>query len=362
MRSLRIVRLNQHMFPSGPGPLQRTSRRFALFGQLPMTYWDRAIAVQLARIRETINNSAPDSALSLQSAALAHGLDVLLPTIDIQLVITCTHSRPQTRIGIRGQGFAPSVVRRSRRRYPPSAFAQTEYGKALDLPYLIIEYLAYEDIVPALVTIESAVRKIVQPDRRDRKGTVRRFRKLTRLLRNIITRLKDRRYTKRMLKNLELVSPWSESAGETITKLRMLEAGLPRAIQQQQISTSSATYFADFCFPCERIVVEFDGLVKYREAHPHAPTSTPLRILEDVKRALDQRERDIKVAFPTIVRITWAQLWDLRVFILLRRLLNPKSLAEPLKLNSNFDWYTYKRTRIHEESEDYAPEWRRKAG
>lgn len=342
------------MFPVGPGPLQRTSRRFALFGPLPTTYWDRAIAVHLARVRETLNNSAPDSALTLQSAALAYGLDVLLPTIDIQLVITCKHSRPKTRIGIRGQGFAPSTVRRSRRNYPPSAFRQTKYGKALDLPHLIIEYLGYEDIVSAFVTVESAVRRIIQPDRTDRSGTMRRFQALKRYLRNLIRHLSDRRYTKRMLENLELISPWSESAGETVAKLRMYEAGLPSAVQQQPITTSSATYFADFCFQSDGIVVEFDGLIKYKESNPHAPATTPLRILDNVVQAQARRELAIKAFFPTVIRITWAQLWDLRVFMLLRQLLNPQTLKEPIQLNSTFNWYTRERARIHEESDDYS--------
>lgn len=350
------------MSPVGPGPLQRTSRRFALFGPLPTTYWDRAIAVHLARIRETLNNSAPDSALTLQSAALAHGLDVLLPTIDIQLVITCKHSRPKTRIGIRGEGFAPSTVRRSRRNYPRSAFQQTKYGKALNLRYLIIEYLGHEDIVSAFVTVESAVRQIVQPDRTDRSGTVRRFEALKKHLKSLIRHLSDRRYTKRMLENLELISPWSESAGESITKLRMYEAGLPSAVQQRPITTSSATYFADFCFQSERIVVEFDGLIKYKESNPLAPATTPLRILDKVVRAQARRELDIKAYFPTIIRITWAQLWDQRVFMLIRQLINPRTLRKPTQLNSTFNWYTRERARIHEAPDDYSFDRLRNAG
>lgn len=308
--------------------------------------------IHIARIHETLHNSAPDSALTGQSAALAHGLDVLLPSIHIELAIRAPHSRPRTRIGIRGQGLAPSTVTRRRRNLPKSAYCRTRYGNSLTIEATIIEFAREPNLYSAMVTIESAVRRLIKPDRNNRKKTKRRLERLLRHLNELATAYPDPRYRHLIKSRLALISPWSESPGETISRLRLQEAGLPDCTQQHRIITDHSVFYADFCLPDQGLVIEFDGQVKYKQAQMETPVATPLQRPPDPFKAQEQRENEIRKQFPLIIRLTWADLWDEYISNLFQMLL-PALLREPPRPRFDFNWYTAQRDRVHELPGDF---------
>lgn len=347
-----IVRIHSTMRAPDGGPFHRTSRRFGTCGPLPSEYWKRTEMLHIARIHETLHNSAPDSALTGQSAALAHGLDVLLPSIHIELAIRARHSRPRTRIGIRGHGFAPSTVTRRRRNLPKSAYCQTHCGRSLTIEATIIEFGREPNLYSAMVTIESAVRHLIKADRNNRPKTYRRFKQLLKRLNRLADTYYDPRYRHRIKSRLALVSPWSESPGETISRLRLQEAGLPDCKQQHRIVTDNSVFYADFCLPDKGLVIEFDGQVKYKQAPADSPVATPLQRPPDPFKAQEQREDKIRKQFPLIIRLTWADLWDDHIRNLLHMLF-PTQLREPPRRRGNFNWYTAKRDRIHELPGDF---------
>ncbi len=85
---------------------------------------------------------------------------------------------------------------------------------------------------------------------------------------------------------LELAAGASESAGESVALLVMRDVGCPAPVQQQEFHDDSGPIGrVDFWFPDEGVVVEFDGLVKYRD-----PAMRRGRTAEDIVIAEKLRE------------------------------------------------------------------------
>ena len=97
-----------------------------------------------------------------------------------------------------------------------------------------------------------------------------------------------------------LASPLSESPGESWTRLVLAGIGV-EAEQQVEIHDHAGRFVArvDFLVAAERLVIEFDGAVKYAGADGRDALVHEKR-REDALRALGYR----------VVRLTWADLHD----------------------------------------------------
>lgn len=62
---------------------------------------------------------------------------------------------------------------------------------------------------------------------------------------------------------LDLADPLAESPGETLTRIVLLQSALPPFVSQLTVRTSRGVYRADFAWPEARVLLEFDGRVKY---------------------------------------------------------------------------------------------------
>ena len=82
----------------------------------------------------------------------------------------------------------------------------------------------------------------------------------------------------KMQKVAKLMSYLADSPGETLVRLHLIAMGL-RYQEQVQFSTPRGSYLVDFYLPDYRIIIEFDGDVKY---HDYGPTASVL--LEERKR------------------------------------------------------------------------------
>ncbi len=101
---------------------------------------------------------------------------------------------------------------------------------------------------------------------------------------------------------LAAASSRSESVGESWSRAQVIEAGLPVPTLQREVrGRSGRTYRCDFCWG-EKLVGEFDGIVKYGRL---------LRVGEDAADAVIRekaREDDLRAAGLMVVRWTWKTL------------------------------------------------------
>ncbi|MBL0884797.1 hypothetical protein [Myceligenerans indicum] len=76
----------------------------------------------------------------------------------------------------------------------------------------------------------------------------------------------DRRGTRAARRVIEIADPGAESHWESWVRYVLVRAGLPTPATQVVVPTRLGSYRCDMGWPEWRVVVEFDGLVKYRDA------------------------------------------------------------------------------------------------
>ena len=90
----------------------------------------------------------------------------------------------------------------------------------------------------------------------------------------------------------------SESAGETRTRLFMAGMDIPQPVLQHRIITALAEFRADFAWPDLKLILEFDGEVKY---YAFAPTT---QVLREERR----RENLLIEEGWRVIRVEWSHL------------------------------------------------------
>lgn len=94
----------------------------------------------------------------------------------------------------------------------------------------------------------------------------------------------------------------SASPGETLLRLDLHALGWTSAVPQSEVrGASGKSYFADFELPDVKVLVEFDGRVKYLDSP------------RDVFDAEKRREDDLRLMGWSFVRVVWADLGRLDV-------------------------------------------------
>ncbi|UZN04690.1 type IV toxin-antitoxin system AbiEi family antitoxin domain-containing protein [Cellulomonas sp. S1-8] len=95
-----------------------------------------------------------------------------------------------------------------------------------------------------------------------------------------------------------LVDPRSESPGESLSRVRMAELGLPAPVLQHEVRDRYGFVGrVDFWWPEQGVVGEFDGRVKYGSDAP------------DVLWAEKLREDRLRAAGLAVARWTWPDAW-----------------------------------------------------
>lgn len=94
----------------------------------------------------------------------------------------------------------------------------------------------------------------------------------------------------------------SESVGESRMRVAIGELALPRPVLQQEFRETSGRVVGrvDFWWPSERVIAEFDGLVKYR-----GTLGRPVEVVVEEKLREDAL-RDLTGA--AFVRVVWSEL------------------------------------------------------
>lgn len=103
-----------------------------------------------------------------------------------------------------------------------------------------------------------------------------------------------------------LLDARAESPGESLSRVRMAEAGLaPPVLQHVLVDSRGVVARVDFWWPACRVVGEFDGRVKYRADGADGP-SDPAEVVWREKL----REDRIRATGVTVVRWTWDDAWS----------------------------------------------------
>ena len=111
--------------------------------------------------------------------------------------------------------------------------------------------------------------------------------------------------TRQARRALALLDPRSESAGESVSRVRLHEAGLPAPEPQHEIYGEDGRFVArvDFCWKEKRTIGEFDGKIKYGRS------LKPGQSIEDVLFEEKRREDALRDLGWQIVRWLWADLY-----------------------------------------------------
>jgi hypothetical protein len=96
----------------------------------------------------------------------------------------------------------------------------------------------------------------------------------------------------------------AESVGESRSRIAIARAGLPRPVLQLPVALVGGTAYADFGWPEQRTLGEFDGKVKYGRLLK--PGQDPGDVVYDEKL----REDEIRALDWEVVRWRWADLRD----------------------------------------------------
>lgn len=96
------------------------------------------------------------------------------------------------------------------------------------------------------------------------------------------------------------LNPLSESPGETLTRILIMETGLVMPQLQLQVSTPSGEYRLDFGWEDAKVALEFDGDTKYFDYAP-----TPKVLLAERKR-----EKALMEQGWVFVRLEWKDLFQ----------------------------------------------------
>lgn len=200
------------------------------------TVWEQHIARAAA-----VHANAPHAIVSHASAVIVHRLPWILPVPERVSVVDVRRSRGQrTRFSDKapGAGRVTHWIRVD--GLPVTALADT-----------VVDVALRHDRARALTVADAVLRRGVAAAS----------------LAAVLAERSTARAHRRAQQVLELASGLSESAGESVTLLVMRDVGCPGPVQQHVFRDASGVIGrVDFWFPDQGVVVEFDGLVKYRDA------------------------------------------------------------------------------------------------
>lgn len=229
--------------------------------------------VLLARIRAVHADRRSPSWFSHTSAALLWGCDLLVVPDRVHLV---QRSRPHSHgdpAVVRHHAALPTADRAQVDGLPVTGLART----AVDCACV----LAREH---GLVVVDSALRIGADPAR----------------MSELLAERAGRRGVVRAREVLAFADGRAESPGETLTRWQLHREGLPAPAVQVPVATPAGRFRADLGWPDARLLLEFDGLVKY--------SGGDARAASDVVFAEKRRQDALQEAGWRVLRVTWTDL------------------------------------------------------
>ncbi|MDO4899100.1 hypothetical protein [Actinomyces sp.] len=240
--------------------------------------WQQKLEASLARCRGAWETRRSTIALTHESAALLHGLWVRDPEPDVW---TALPRRPSSTIlalpGLQfRRGYPPRpqeegtgrrFIRLRRRRLviPDEQLVTIQGIVVTDLLRTAVDCAFDLPACRSITVVDSAMRALVRPDRREPAESRRRWREVRARLLQAVMDQGPRKGAVRARAVAQIASPFSESPGESVVRWQVEAFGLPSAVLQQRIDipSQSRSFFLDMAWPALRIAAEYDGRGKY---------------------------------------------------------------------------------------------------
>lgn len=241
----------------------------------------RLKAIAVATVGDADTQAIP---LSHASAAAVHGLPLLKPDIEYVHVMS----------GKKSGGFI-----QGHRHVHAAPFGDDEIVEVNGILVTTLERTAVDvatsgTFAQALAAFDQALRTDASPE------------KIAQILAD-----RRRRGVRVARRALKLADPLSETVAESWSRAQMIEAGLPIPRLQHEFRGRRGTYCSDFDWD-ERVIGEFDGMVKYGRLRKPGTT------IEDSVMQEKRREDDLRTLGAIVVRWTWTELEKGAVVGLLR--------------------------------------------
>lgn len=117
----------------------------------------------------------------------------------------------------------------------------------------------------SITIVDSAMRALVRPDRRDFTGSQQRWQEVRVRFLQAVEEQAGRKGAVRARAVARIASPFSESPGESVVRWQVEALWLPSAVLQQRVDIPSQgrSFFLDLAWPALRIAAEYDGRDKY---------------------------------------------------------------------------------------------------
>lgn len=246
--------------------------------------WRQREEVSLARL-VAAQRTSPRSVLSHESAALLHGAWLRNSEPDVHLTQETRPSRtrsPLPRVVYggalawgRSTGLPPAPDRGAldagrqvhiirHHGVVPEADVTTVKGmRVTGLVRTLVDCLLDLPAPDAFVIGDCLLRLGSQADRFHRDRGDQAASRLRQEAAEYLARRGRRHNSRRARQMLSLLSPWSESPGESEMRFVLLVAGTPEPVLQHPVDASNTTWFLDAAWPQAAIGLEFDGRGKY---------------------------------------------------------------------------------------------------
>lgn len=225
----------------------------------------------LARIAALADQLTPAAVISHASAAHLHGLPTRYTPTHTDVILP---GRPRR--------LAHADVAAHHHRVEPGHVTTVEGVRVTTLERTVVDCAMSESGPGGLIVADAALHRDAN----------------LQICKQILSGMVGRRGVVRARAVLALADGGAESAGESLARAAVLAAGLPVPQTQVAVRTHLGTSWADLGWPEHRVLVEYDGRLKYAEA--------PLAVVLAEKR----REDALLDAGWRLVRVTAEDLRD----------------------------------------------------
>lgn len=263
--------------PSRPG-LMRLMRGVYFSPSEQTEVWRQRHEVSLARCRGAWETRRSATALTHESAALVHGLWVRDAEPDVWTAVPRRPSAPTIvlpamefrrgrtpRLAPRGAAVRAVHLRRRRLQIPSEQLVMIQGIMVTDLMRTAVDCAFDLPACQSITIVDSAMRALVRPDRRDPAGSQHRWQEVRIRFLQAVEEQAGRKGAVRARAVARIASPFSESPGESVVRWQVEALGLPSATLQQRVDIPSQGrhFFLDLAWPALRIAAEYDGREKY---------------------------------------------------------------------------------------------------
>lgn len=228
--------------------------------------WDHADVNRRVRLAASAACRAyPEAAVAFESAARIHGLSLL----DDKVMFDADGVPLTTMVADQSKRSGWLTVRRE--GLPPMTTVHVGAVRCTSIQRTAVDVARTASPEAGIVILDSAMRMIAEAmePRRDVRSVMidaNRVANVRRAFGSVVEHMRGGHGVARVQALLDLAEPASESVLESVSRLRMHQAGLPAAeCGQPVVGADGRRYWVGFLWRDRRVIGEADGLLKYED-------------------------------------------------------------------------------------------------